>query len=104
MIMRTIRAVVYATAALASLASQAHAASPTPELIDHYYGESPDEVIRFWTPERLATVPDKGESLPKPPSEDPLNSDGDPWEGTGPFPAGVGRLYKNHNGVVGSCT
>lgn len=81
------------------------AAAETPTLMERIYTESRESVLAYWTDERLRAVPDKGEIPLKPPSADPLNSDGDAWEGTGRFPAGVGRLFFiSWQGTDASCT
>ncbi|GAB3047123.1 peptidase [Stenotrophomonas tumulicola] len=73
--------------------------------IERVYTESPQTVLAYWTDEKLRAVRDKGDAPIKPPGTDPFNSDGDAWEGTGPFPAGVGRLlFVAPNGKDSSCT
>lgn len=69
------------------------AVAALPSVVERTYVETPEAVLAYWTDEKLRAVEDKGEVPLKPPSADPLNSDGDAWEGTGRFPAGVGRLF-----------
>lgn len=81
------------------------AVAASPERIEHVYTESAEQVLAYWTVEKLTAVPDKGDVPHKPPVPDPLASDGDAWKGTGPFPAGVGRLMmRRHGGQDASCT
>ncbi|WP_146146986.1 trypsin-like serine peptidase [Stenotrophomonas maltophilia] len=75
------------------------------DLVEHWLETSQEEVLAYWTNQRLAAVPDKGEAAIKPPGQDPLQTDGDPWRGTGPYPAGVGRLFLTRpDGKDASCT
>ncbi|MCS4295948.1 hypothetical protein M2375_004198 [Comamonas sp. BIGb0152] len=74
-------------------------------VFEHVYAEAPDAVLAYWTDEKLLAVNDKGDAPLKPPVPDPLNSDGDAWEGTGAWPAGVGRLFfVRPGGQDASCT
>ncbi|MCS4295949.1 hypothetical protein M2375_004199 [Comamonas sp. BIGb0152] len=74
-------------------------------LLERIYDEPPEAVLAYWTDEKLLTVNDKGDAPLKPPVPDPLNSDGDAWEGTGAWPAGVGRLFfVRPDGQDSSCT
>ncbi len=72
---------------------------------EHFYDETPEAVLAYWTDERLLAVNDKGDAPIKPPVAEPLNSDGDAWERIGAPPAGVGRLFfVRPNGQDASCT
>lgn len=72
---------------------------------ERFYDEGPDAVLAYWTDEKLLAVNDKGDAPIKPPVADPLNSDGDAWEGKGAWPAGVGRLFfVRPGGQDASCT
>lgn len=74
-------------------------------IFERIYDEAPDAVLAYWTDEKLRAVDDKGDVPIKPPVADPLNSDGDAWEGVGAWPVGVGRLFLVlPNGQDGACT
>lgn len=74
-------------------------------VFERIYNEAPDAVLAYWTDEKLLAVEDKGNVPIKPPVADPLNSDGDAWEGNGAEPLGVGRLFfVRPNGQDASCT
>ncbi|MBA0449569.1 trypsin-like serine peptidase [Stenotrophomonas maltophilia] len=87
----------------ACIATSARAQSG--DLVERWMDTSQEEVLTYWTNEKLAAVPDKGDVPTKPPGQDPLQTDGDPWWGTGPHPAGVGRLFLvRPDGKDASCT
>lgn len=99
----------YALRAAIGVAITAFAASPTRvlagDLVERWMETSQEEVLAYWTNEKLAAVPDKGDAPIKAPGQDPLQTDGDPWRGTGPHPAGVGRLFLTRpDGKDASCT